>query len=170
VILTPAGGWEIHYHVYLSDSATGKQQRHHRSRVVGYRPKLRRSDAEKILEAELAAINAGPTTRTADGSISFGEWMKDYYIPMRVGVWKGEGKDNRWVGSWRPATRRTNVAYLEKHVYPVVEHVALKDISKLQVQSLLNRLAGEGYSYTVVYHVRDLIKAALAEAARQRCA
>jgi integrase len=45
--------------------------------------------------------------------------------------------------------------------------VALKDISKFQVQMLLNRLAAAGYSYNVVYHVRDIIKAALAEALDQ---
>lgn len=57
--------------------------------------------------------------------------------------------------------------YLELHIFPLLEHVALKDISKFQVQMLLNRLAAAGYSYTVVYHVRDLIKAALAEAVDQ---
>ena len=35
------------------------------------------------------------------------------------------------------------------------------------MQVLLNRLPAEEYSYTVVYHVRDLIKAALAEAVDQ---
>ena len=65
------------------------------------------------------------------------------------------------------ATRRTNLDYLTSHVYPTLEHVALKDVTKFQVQMLLNRLAAEEYSYTVVYHVRDLIKAALAEALDQ---
>lgn len=64
--------------------------------------------------------------------------------------------------NWRDATRRTNLDYLTSHVYPALEHVALKDVTKFQVQMLLNRLAAEEYSYTVVYHVRDLIKAALA--------
>jgi len=47
---------------------------------------------------------------------------------------------------------------------------------KYIVQMLLNQLAAAGYSYNVVYHVRDIIKAALAEALRprsprtQRCA
>jgi len=59
VVTTEAGGWEIHYKVYLTDPATGKPKRRHRSRVVGYRPKMRRSEAEGILAAELAAINAG---------------------------------------------------------------------------------------------------------------
>ena len=43
----------------------------------------------------------------------------------------------------------------------------LKDISKFQVQMLFNQLAAAGYSYNVVYHVRDIIKAALAEAVEQ---
>ena len=154
VIATASGGWEIHYNVYLTDPTTGKPKRHHRSRVVGYAPKMRKAEAEAILVAELAAINGGPVTRPADSTISFGEWMRNFYVPMRG-------------ANWRDATRRTNNDYLNAHVYPLLEHVALKDISKFQVQMLLNRLASEGYSYTVVYHVRDLIKAALAEAVDQ---
>ena len=122
--------------------------------MVGYKPKMHRAEAEKILAAELAAINGGPVTRAADGTITFGNWMRNFYIPMRG-------------ANWRDATRRTNLDYLTSHVYPTLEHVTLKDITKFQVQMLLNRLAAEEYSYTVVYHVRDLIKAALAEALDQ---
>jgi len=154
VVATEAGGWEIHYNVYLTDPATGRAKRHHRSRVVGYRPKMHRADAEKILAAELAAINGGPVSRVADATITFGNWMRHFYVPMRG-------------ANWRDATRRTNLDYLSSHVYPTLEHVALKDITKFQVQMLLNRLAAEEYSYTVVYHVRDLIKAGLAEAVDQ---
>jgi hypothetical protein len=154
VVATEAGGWEIHYNVYLTDPTTGKAKRRHRRRVVGYRPKMHRADAEKILAAELAAINGGPVTRAADGTITFGDWMRNFYVPMRG-------------ANWRDATRRTNLDYLASHVYPTFEHVPLKDITKFQVQMLLNRLAAEEYSYTVVYHVRDLIKAGLAEALDQ---
>jgi len=154
VVATEGGGWEIHYNVYLTDPTTGKPKRHHRSRVVGPQAEMHRADAEKILDAELAAINGGPVTRAADGTITFGNWMRNFYIPMRG-------------ANWRDATRRANLDYLNSHVYPTLEHVALRDISKFQVQMLLNRLAAEEYSYTVVYHVRDLIKAALAEAMDQ---
>src|SRR4029077_18154649 len=59
VVATKGGGWEIHYNIYLTDATTGKPKRHHRSRVVGYKPQMHRADAEKILAAELAAINGG---------------------------------------------------------------------------------------------------------------
>ncbi len=154
VISTEAGGWEIHYNVYLTDPKTGKPRRHHRSRVVGYPPKMRKAEAESILAAELAAVNGGPVARVADGTITLGEWMRNFYIPMRG-------------ANWREVTRRSNDGYLKKQIYPRLEHVALKDITKFEVQMLLNQLAAEGYSYNVVYHVRDLIKAALAEALDQ---
>ncbi len=79
---------------------------------MGYKPKMHRADAEKILAAELAAINGGPVTRAADGTITFGNWMRNFYIPMRG-------------ANWRDATRRTNLDYLTSHVYPTLEHVAL---------------------------------------------
>jgi len=154
VVATEAGGWEIHYNVYLTDPASGKPKRHHRSRVVGHPPKMRKAEAETILAAELAAINGGPLARVADGTLSFGEWMRNFYIPMRG-------------ANWRPATRRSNDGYLKKQIYPRLEHVPLKDIGKFQVQMLFNQLAAVGYSYNVVYHVRDIIKAALAEAVEQ---
>src|SRR6266436_3695147 len=154
VVATNGGGWEIHYNVYLTDPTTGKPKRNHRSRVVGYKPKMQRADAEKILAAELAAINGGPVTRAADGTSHLAIGCGISTSPMRG-------------ANWRDATRRTNLDYLASHVYPTLEHVALKDVSKFQVQMLLNRLAAEEYSYTVVYHVRDLIKAALAEALDQ---
>ena len=115
---------------------------------------MHRADAEKILAAELTSINGGPVTRAADGTITFGNWMRNFYVPMRG-------------ANWRDATRRTKLDYLTSHVYPTLEHVALKDVTKFQVQMLLNRGAAGEYSYTVVYHVRDLIKAALAEAVDQ---
>src|SRR5215472_952997 len=154
VVATEGGGWEIHYNIYLTDPTTGKPKRHHRSRIVGYKPTMRRADAEKILGAELAAINGGPVTRAADGTITFGDWMRNFYIPMRG-------------ANWRDATRRSNNIYLKNQIYPRLEHVALKDITKFQVQMLLNQLAANGYSYTVLYHVRVIIKAALAEAVDQ---
>lgn len=154
VILTESGGWQIHYNIYLTDPETGKPRRHHRSRVVGQAPKMRKADAEEILKSELAAINGGPVTRATDGTITFGDWMRNFYIPMRG-------------ANWREATRKSNGTYLKCQIYPRLEHVALKDITKFQVQMLLNQLAADGYSYTVVYHVRDLIKAALNEAADQ---
>src|SRR5260370_27963819 len=83
VVSTTTGGWEIHYNVYLTDPATGKPKRHHRSRVVGYAPKMRKADATTILAAELAAVNGGPLARGAEGTLSFCECMRNFYIPMR---------------------------------------------------------------------------------------
>jgi hypothetical protein len=97
---------------------------------------MRKAEAETILAAELAAVNGGPLARVADGTLSFGEWMRNFYIPMRG-------------ANWRPATRRSNEGYLKKQIYPRIEHVWLKDISKFQVQMLLNQLA------TVVALERD---------------
>jgi hypothetical protein len=66
----------------------------------------------------------------------------------------------------RPPAEATD-GYLKKQIYPRLEYVALKDITKFQVQMLFNQLATAGYSYNVVYHVRDIIKAALGEAVDQ---
>ena len=87
------GGWEIHYNVYITDPATGSPQCHYLSRVVGYPAKMRKSEAENTLAAELTAINSGPITRVADGIITLGNWIRKFYVPTRG-------------ANWRPATRR----------------------------------------------------------------
>src|SRR5258708_8041795 len=119
-VATEAGGWEIHYNVYLTDPASGKPKRHHRSRVVGHAPKMRKAEAETILAAELAAVNGGPVARVADGTLSFGEWMRNFYIPMRG-------------ANWRPATRRSNHGYLQQPIYPRLQHLAPKAITQFQL-------------------------------------
>jgi hypothetical protein len=89
VVSTAACGWEIHYNIYLTDPQTGKAKRRHRSRVVGYRPKMRRAEAGAILAAELAAINGGPITRPTDGTITFGDWpncLPVYHSTGRAGL------------------------------------------------------------------------------------
>jgi len=154
ITLTTNGSWEISYYVYLTDPVAQKPKRHHRSRVVGHKSSMRKIDAEQILRQELELANAGPRSRPADDTITFGEWMRNVYVPMRA-------------ANWRAATRRTNEDYLKCHICPAFEHVQLKDISKFNVQMLFNRMAKDGYSYTVAHHVRDLIKAGLAEAVDQ---
>jgi len=154
VTLTSRGSWQISYYVYLTDAATNKPKRHHRARIVGRKPSMRKVDAEEILRQELRIIGSSPTSRPADGTMTFGEWMRTVYIPMRG-------------ANWRDATVRSNHDYLDRYIYPVFGCVALNDITKSSVQMLLNKMANEGYSYWVVYHVRDLIKAGLAEAVDQ---
>jgi len=151
VTLTKNGGWEISYYVYLTDPVTQKLKRHHRSRVVGHKSAMRKIDAEQILRQEPTPARVRVP---AHGTITFGEWMRNVYVPMRA-------------ANWRAATRRTNEDYLKCHICPAFEHVQLKDISKFNVQMLFNRMAKDGYSYTVAHHVRDLIKAGLAEAVDQ---
>ncbi len=145
VVATEGGGWEIHNNVYLTDPTTGKPKRHHRSRVVGYKPKMTGATPRRS-----CLRNWPPSTMVRSPERQTGP----SHLAMRG-------------ASWRDATRRTNLDYLDSHVNPTLEHVALRDVSKFQVQMLLNRLATEEYSYAVVYHVRDLIKAALAEAVDQ---
>ena len=43
MVATKGGGWERPYNIYLTDPTSGKPKRHHRSRVVGYEPKMHRS-------------------------------------------------------------------------------------------------------------------------------
>jgi len=87
VVATEAGGWEIHYNVYLTDPASGKPKRHHRSRVVGHPRKCAGGGGDHP-RRRTRRINGGPLARVADGTLSFGEWMRNFYIPMRGANWR----------------------------------------------------------------------------------
>jgi hypothetical protein len=139
--VTLTGSWQIGYYVYLTDPVTKRPKRHHRARIVGRKPAMRKADAEEILRQELGIVSSSPSSRLADGTITFGEWMRNVYIPMRG-------------ANWRDATARSNHDYLDRYIYPVFGHVALNDITKFSVQMLLNKMAKDGYSYWVVYHTR----------------
>jgi integrase len=147
---TTAGTWKGHWYSY--DEA-GK--RHHHSQILGRVRDLKKFEAKQELERVIVGDSASqPAPRAADASLTFKQFMQNIYIPMRG-------------ANWRPATKRSNEHYLDKHVYPVFGEKPLASITKFDVQMHLNKLAGEQYSYTVVYHVRDLIKAALEEAVDQ---
>src|SRR5215470_3176354 len=62
VVATEAGGWEIHYNVYLSDPTTGKAKRHHRRRDHH----IWRLDAEFLPSP--CAVPPGGTQRAAPTS------------------------------------------------------------------------------------------------------
>ena len=151
VVATRGGGWELHYNIYLTDPTAGKPKR------------------------TAAALWA--TSRRCTGATPRRSWPRNWLPSMAVQSPErqtelshleiGCGISTSPCAAATGGTRRTNLDYLNSHVYPALEQVALKDVTKFQVQMLLNRLAAEEYSYTVVYHVRDLIKAGLAEAVDQ---
>jgi hypothetical protein len=100
-------------------------------------------------------VNGGPLARVADGTLSFGEWMRNFYIPMRG-------------ANWRPATRRSNGWLPEKtDLSPARIRGAQRHHQVPGADAVQPELATAGYSYNVVYHVRDIIKAALGEAVDQ---
>ena len=117
---------------------------------------------------DITAAGLWATSRRCTGPTPKRSWARNWPPSTAVQLPERQtGPSHSAIGcgiSTSPCAAPTGVT---SHVYPTREHVAPKDITKFQVQMLLNRLAAEEYSYTVVYHVRDLIKAALAEAVDQ---
>jgi hypothetical protein len=133
VVATEGGGSEIHYNVYLTDPTTDKPKRHHCSRIVGYKPKMHRADAEKILGVSTAVPS--PERRTGPSHLAIGCGISTFQCATPTG------------GTRRVAP--TSTPQQPRLSDPRTGRA--QDVTKFQVQMLLNRLAAEEYSYTVVY-------------------
>jgi hypothetical protein len=120
VVATEGGGWEIHYNIYLTDPTIGKPKRHHRSRVVGYKPKIHRADAEKIWGAELATPihpDNWLRLRLYPGREKTGDRISSYVsgAPQELlHAWQEGSKPDRDAGP----TRTQRHPYYPGHLYP----------------------------------------------------
>jgi integrase len=65
---------------------------------------------------------------------------------------------------WAPSTRETNLGNLNHYILPKLGSTPLSELEKFDCQVLLNALAEEGFSFTVVDHCRTMLKAVLEEA------
>lgn len=105
LILTPTGSWKICYYVYLTDPIMKQEKRHHRTRVIGHKSSIRNVDEEQILRQELD-LAAKPSSRPADHTITFGEWMRTVYIPLRGANWRPATQP---ITAWSPLPRSSKM-------------------------------------------------------------
>jgi integrase len=148
---TDAGTWRGHWYEYVRDPETGKEGRHHHSRVLGDAGKMRKFEAKEALDKIVAPLNATQSTR------------RDDRVPLRWFV------EHRWQpivrGNWGTSTRKTN-QYFVRAILTEFGDNALRELDCVDLQNWLNRLA-DNYSRSMVFHCDTYLKSICAEAVEQ---
>jgi len=134
--------WYGHYYIYTRDEA-GKETRRHVGVSLGDKSKLRKWEAEQELRKIIA--NATGSQPRKDGGVTVEWFTRERFVPLRE-------------GNWRPATKRGNLHDIKQYLLPALGTMALKDVDKFHVASLLNRLAKK-YSEPVVARARVTLHA-----------
>ena len=144
--------WKGHYYVYVL-TVDGKEKRRHCSAILGLKSEMRKWEAErelaKIIEKE--TDQNGPAN--PDDTVTFQWFWENRYLPLRE-------------SSWRRSTKEAVLCVLKTHVLPSFGERRLCDLSRFDLQTLINALAKK-YSRSVVQKARTWIKACLEEAVEQ---
>lgn len=153
IVCTPAGGWEAHWFPYVVDPVTGKERRVHRSKVIGYKPKMRKFEAEDELQKIVARVN--PVTSNAnipqDDSVTFRWFAENRWKPLYEGNWRDD------------STARQNDWLLEV-VNRRFGETEIRELDAVQVQAWLNDLAktggraGKGASRSMIRQLRTTLR------------
>lgn len=145
--LTATHKWKAHWYEYRKDAESGKEQRIHRSRIVGAKSELRKYQAEELLAKLIAPVNAGGSS--IDNRVTLEWFWTNRFKPMRE-------------TSWAAATKRGCETDWNRYVKPVLGDVQLKDIGMFQCQQALNGMAK--FSLSVVKRTRVMMSSILGAA------
>jgi integrase len=101
-----------------------------------------------------STVPGKPGALPPDDSVSFAWFVRERYIPMRI-------------GRWSPAYRQTNGYALEHYLISRFGELPLKDLNAFDMQVYLNQLAGV-YSEAVVHQTLTNLRAITKLARRQK--
>ncbi len=146
--------WYGKFRVYLRDRE-GKEVEKTRKVVLGLKSKLRKWEAEEILQQIIRRENAGGGEANTqhqphDESVTFGWFVEERYLAMRRGL-------------WRPATRRSAEFEIRRHLVARFKDTPLRKISGFDFQMTLNDLARQ-YAASTVKHIYVYSKAIMRQA------
>lgn len=141
--------WYGHYYIYVKTSE-GKEERRHVGVALGERSKIAKWEAKQKLRAVIATA-ASSLPKSADQTF---EWfVRERFLPMKQ--------------RWEPSTRATNIGLLNVQILPLIGKEPLSELDKFKCQMVLNKLADNDYSFSVVDHCRTMVKTILEEALDQ---
>lgn len=130
-----------------------------RSKELGLYSSMSRAQAEGILSEILQPINAAAGCK--QGAVlkhTFGQFVEKVYLPV-------------WTGKWKMSTAMTEVDRIKYHLMQPLGDKAIRDITREEMQTLLNQKA-ESLSTSVVSHLRfrlrSIFQLAMSEGAVDR--
>lgn len=123
---------------------------------LGLKPQMTKFEARETLRAEInKQTGQNPNERPRkDGSVSFGWFVRNRYLPLRE-------------GDWRPETAKIKKIQIEQDLLAKFEEVPLEMLDKFMLQTHLNNLATR-LSQDRVKHARSYLKSIFDEAIDQQ--
>ena len=117
-------------------------------------PKARATQMLEQIILKESTVPGKPATLPSDDSVTFAWFVRQRYVPMRL-------------GRWSPAYRRTNSYAVEHYLISRFGGTPLRDLSTFEIQVYLNQLA-EKYSESVVHQAFTNVRAIMRLARKQK--
>lgn len=139
------------WYEYVVNPVTGKSKRHHRSRILGLKSKMRKCDAERELRKIVEPLN--DSTGAQQGRVTLNWFIDNKFIPV-------------WQAGWDPGTKNTYQGDFKYYIRPYLGNVALDEIDVEMLAGFLGNLAGpQGMSESSVRRVKTVLSSVLEYAA-----
>lgn len=115
------------------------QNGHRRNRVLGPVSKMTKSKARSELAAIVAAVNNNSSPGSED--CKFQDFVKQVFLPF-------------YRRKWKSSTTMTNEDRFKNHLISELGNRLLSSMTRDELQTLLDRKAAAGLSYSIVGHLR----------------
>jgi integrase len=130
--VTPRGKkWYGYFRKTVIDPTKAEQKTVRVTVILGHRSRMKRSEARDALEREIIKQNGhtGDAGRVMnDGSVSFGWFVRNRYLPLKESNWKEE-------------TIKVKKLLIQRDLIDAFDTVPLKNLDKFTLQLHLNSLA-----------------------------
>ena len=148
--------WYGYFRKTVKDPATNEEKTVRVTAILGLRSKMSKSEARDALEREIAKQNgqSGSGNRIMnDGSVTFGWFVKNRFLPLKEAAWKEE-------------TAKTKKLLIERDLVDDLGEIPLENFDKFSLQVHMNKLA-QTRSKDRVLQMRAYLRDIFAEAVDQ---
>jgi integrase len=154
-VVLRGGKWYGYYRRIVLDPITNQIKTKIVCIVLGFKSRMTKFEARDELQQQIAR-RTGQNTRGRpmnDGSVSFGWFVRNRYLPLRE-------------ANWKPDTAKVKKIEIMKDLVEKFDDVPLDVIDKFMLQTRINHLA-TFRSKDRVLHARAYLKSIFAEAVEQ---
>ena len=155
--VTPRGKqWYGYFRKTVKDPATNEEKTVRVTAILGLRSKMSKSEARDALEREITKQNGQSASGNRimnDGSVTFGWFVKNRFIPLKEAAWKEE-------------TAKTKRLLIERDLVDDLGEIPLENFDKFSLQVHMNKLA-QTRSKDRVLQMRAYLRDIFAEAVDQ---
>jgi hypothetical protein len=155
--ITPRGKqWYGYFRKIVNDPVTNEERTDRVTVILGLRSKMSKSEAREALQREITKQNGQPGSGNRimnDGSVTFGWFVKNRFIPLKGAAWKEE-------------TAKTKKLLIERDLVDDLGEIPLENFDKFSLQVHMNKLA-QTRSKDRVLQMRAYLRDIFAEAVDQ---